>query len=138
MRPCVKKVASGDNGDRKSGQVLRQNADLTLPGLQREIASARRLLDGHISNVRINARIFHERGQVAPRDLCRGLPFGGKSGCLAAMHTPPSPCDGTCRIDPVTQWCLGCKRTLAEIADWPMLRPQEKRAILNQLGQRQT
>ncbi|MDP3907572.1 DUF1289 domain-containing protein [Novosphingobium sp.] len=49
------------------------------------------------------------------------------------MHTPPSPCDGTCRIDPVLHWCQGCKRTLTEIADWPILRPREKRAILSQL-----
>lgn len=56
-----------------------------------------------------------------------------KSGCVAAMLQPPSPCDGTCRIDPVSQWCLGCKRTLNEIADWPILKPREKRAILNQL-----
>ena len=49
------------------------------------------------------------------------------------MHQPPSPCDGTCRIDPVLQWCQGCKRTLNEIADWPILTPREKRAILNQL-----
>ncbi|GGZ89540.1 DUF1289 domain-containing protein [Novosphingobium arvoryzae] len=53
------------------------------------------------------------------------------------MHQPPSPCDGTCRIDPVRQWCQGCKRTLNEIADWPILKPREKRAILNQLPLRQ-
>ena len=35
MRPCVKKAASGDFGDRKSGQVWRGNADLTLRGLRR-------------------------------------------------------------------------------------------------------
>lgn len=30
-----------------------------------------------------------------------------------------SPCVGTCRIDPVTGWCLGCARSGAEIASWP-------------------
>ncbi|MCE2842087.1 MAG: DUF1289 domain-containing protein [Novosphingobium sp.] len=49
---------------------------------------------------------------------------------------PDSPCDGTCRIDQATGWCLGCKRTLNEIADWPMLRPQDKHAILRQLKDR--
>lgn len=52
------------------------------------------------------------------------------------MRGPDSPCDGTCRIDQVTGWCLGCKRTLNEIADWPMLRPPEKHAILRQLKER--
>ncbi|MEO6716270.1 MAG: DUF1289 domain-containing protein [Novosphingobium sp.] len=52
------------------------------------------------------------------------------------MRDPPSPCDSTCRIDPATSWCLGCRRTLREIADWPMLNPAEKRALLEQLQQR--
>ena len=52
------------------------------------------------------------------------------------MRHPPSPCDSTCRIDPATGWCLGCKRTLREIADWPMLTPQEKRTLLEGLARR--
>jgi predicted Fe-S protein YdhL (DUF1289 family) len=49
------------------------------------------------------------------------------------MYHPSSPCTSICRIDPRTGWCEGCKRTLNEIADWPMLKPAEKRAILAQL-----
>jgi predicted Fe-S protein YdhL (DUF1289 family) len=49
---------------------------------------------------------------------------------------PPSPCDGTCRIDDATGWCRGCKRTLEEIADWPMLTPREKREVLARLAGR--
>jgi predicted Fe-S protein YdhL (DUF1289 family) len=52
------------------------------------------------------------------------------------MHTPPSPCNSICRIDPVTGWCLGCKRTLGEIADWPMLSVREKRELLQRLPER--
>jgi predicted Fe-S protein YdhL (DUF1289 family) len=52
------------------------------------------------------------------------------------MQGPPSPCNGTCRIDHLTGWCRGCKRTTAEIADWPRLGPQGKQAILRQLRQR--
>lgn len=53
------------------------------------------------------------------------------------MHEPPSPCDRTCRIHHATGWCLGCKRTLREIADWPMLSPREKRELLAVLSLRQ-
>lgn len=53
------------------------------------------------------------------------------------MREPPSPCDRTCRIDPASGWCLGCKRTLSEIADWPMLSAGEKRRLLAVLGRRQ-
>ena len=52
------------------------------------------------------------------------------------MHTPPSPCNSVCRIDPETGLCLGCKRTLEEIADWPMLSGGEKRALLERLKSR--
>lgn len=50
--------------------------------------------------------------------------------------TPPSPCVSVCRIDPANSLCLGCKRTLEEIADWPMLRNGEKRAVLERLQAR--
>ena len=52
------------------------------------------------------------------------------------MKHPPSPCNGICRIDPVSNGCLGCKRTLREIADWPMLDAREKRAVLRGLAGR--
>lgn len=52
------------------------------------------------------------------------------------MHTVPSPCNQICRIDAATSFCLGCKRTLTEIADWPMLGNGEKRALLKVLEQR--
>ena len=46
---------------------------------------------------------------------------------------PHSPCNSICKIDPASGWCLGCKRTLEEIADWPMLRAAEKQAVLERL-----
>lgn len=49
---------------------------------------------------------------------------------------PPSPCISICRIDPATGWCEGCKRTLEEIADWPILNANEKRQVLNTLEER--
>jgi uncharacterized protein len=55
---------------------------------------------------------------------------------MQSFNQPPSPCDGTCRLDSATGWCMGCKRTLHEIADWPMLSPKEKRAVLVRLRNR--
>lgn len=52
------------------------------------------------------------------------------------MRQPPSPCNGVCRIDPASGWCLGCARTLGEIADWPMLSIREKEAVLRALAER--
>jgi predicted Fe-S protein YdhL (DUF1289 family) len=66
-----------------------------------------------------------------------GIASAGHS-CLTdkVNANPPSPCDGTCRIDRTSGHCEGCKRTLNEIADWPMLKPAEKRAVLARLPAR--
>ncbi len=44
-----------------------------------------------------------------------------------------SPCIGVCRLDPQTQVCVGCGRTIAEIAAWPSLGADERRAIVARL-----
>ena len=48
-----------------------------------------------------------------------------------------SPCTGVCAIDPATATCLGCRRTLAEIAEWLQLSDDEKRTVLEQLSARE-
>ncbi|MEO6092658.1 MAG: DUF1289 domain-containing protein [Novosphingobium sp.] len=52
------------------------------------------------------------------------------------MRDVPSPCTGVCRIDEANGNCVGCRRTLEEIADWPRLSPKGKRAVLARLEQR--
>jgi predicted Fe-S protein YdhL (DUF1289 family) len=49
-----------------------------------------------------------------------------------------SPCVAVCLIDPKTGLCLGCGRTLPEIARWPRLDGAERRAIMSSLAQRMT
>ena len=49
---------------------------------------------------------------------------------------PASPCIGVCRLDPVERSCLGCGRTIEEIARWPAASPEERRAILARLAAR--
>ncbi|MGO8865738.1 MAG: DUF1289 domain-containing protein [Alphaproteobacteria bacterium] len=44
-----------------------------------------------------------------------------------------SPCIGVCRLDPKGRLCLGCRRTLKEIAAWPGLAPEERARILASL-----
>ena len=41
----------------------------------------------------------------------------------------PSPCNSICRIDSATGWCLGCARTLPEIAAWAGLDDPGKRQV---------
>jgi len=58
------------------------------------------------------------------------------------MHrlTPPepgqpvgSPCSNVCRIDPASGWCLGCRRSIDEIAAWSTLDDAARRRIWLQL-----
>ena len=49
-----------------------------------------------------------------------------------------SPCTKVCVMDAENRYCLGCKRTLDEIARWGSMSEIERRTILAQLPQRQT
>jgi predicted Fe-S protein YdhL (DUF1289 family) len=44
-----------------------------------------------------------------------------------------SPCNKTCVMDAEQRYCLGCKRTLPEIAAWGSMTNKEQRAVLKQL-----
>ncbi len=58
------------------------------------------------------------------------------------LHAPgqgediPSPCVNVCALHPITGWCLGCYRTLEEIAGWRDFSADEKRAVLAHLASR--
>lgn len=47
-----------------------------------------------------------------------------------AVSPVASPCIGVCRIDPGTGWCVGCLRSLDEIAAWGTLDDAAKRHVL--------
>lgn len=47
-----------------------------------------------------------------------------------------SPCVGVCQLD-ARQCCRGCGRTLDEIAEWPLARPDRQQAIVAAARQRQ-
>jgi predicted Fe-S protein YdhL (DUF1289 family) len=41
-----------------------------------------------------------------------------------------SPCTKICTLDPARTYCLGCFRTLSEIATWSGLPPGAQRAVV--------
>jgi hypothetical protein len=47
-----------------------------------------------------------------------------------------SPCVNVCQIDPQTGYCMGCMRTIDEIADWLEMTNEEKQQVLDRLEQR--
>jgi predicted Fe-S protein YdhL (DUF1289 family) len=48
-----------------------------------------------------------------------------------------SPCTSVCMIDHATGLCVGCYRTLDEIAGWSDLSTEQKRTVLANLETRQ-
>jgi len=49
-----------------------------------------------------------------------------------------SPCVKVCAIDPTTGWCLGCGRSMAEIASWSTLAPERRRAVMADIETRKS
>jgi predicted Fe-S protein YdhL (DUF1289 family) len=49
-----------------------------------------------------------------------------------------TPCIAVCFIDPATSLCLGCGRTLPEIAQWHKMGSAARREVMEVLPQRMT
>lgn len=49
---------------------------------------------------------------------------------------PVSPCVGVCAVNPATQLCDGCFRTLAEIEQWWDYTPAQKQTVLAEIEER--
>ena len=52
-------------------------------------------------------------------------------------RAPVSPCVGVCVLDAGSHYCIGCARTIEEIAQWPRLSAEEKRRVMAELTGRQ-
>jgi predicted Fe-S protein YdhL (DUF1289 family) len=53
--------------------------------------------------------------------------------CLAAIQTP---CVQICVVDPLSALCIGCGRSVAEIAAWGAMSEPERTEIMAGLGER--
>lgn len=52
------------------------------------------------------------------------------------MSTISSPCQQVCAVDGRTGLCVGCGRTLAEIAGWTGYSEAQRQAIMRELAAR--
>ena len=48
----------------------------------------------------------------------------------------PSPCVGVCQINASTKYCLGCWRSLKEVAHWSRYSNDEKETLMTELTER--
>ncbi|SEO95705.1 DUF1289 domain-containing protein [Aquisalimonas asiatica] len=53
---------------------------------------------------------------------------------MSTASYPESPCVGLCQMDGQRRYCMGCGRTLNEIATWSRMSVDEKRAVLERVG----
>lgn len=61
-------------------------------------------------------------------------PWGARDYVSEMSSAPiPSPCIKVCAVSGRTGFCIGCGRTLAEIAAWGDLSDAERQAILTKL-----
>ena len=47
-----------------------------------------------------------------------------------------SPCIKVCVVDPATGFCIGCQRTIDEIAGWSAMTPEARRLVMADLPSR--
>ena len=64
---------------------------------------------------------------------CHPLHRFGDDETEACLETP---CIDICEIDAGTGLCLGCGRSLDEIASWAEMSPSERRAVMTTLPAR--
>ena len=62
--------------------------------------------------------------------------FEARLAAIDPAQPTPSPCINVCRIDAATSRCLGCRRTLDEIAAWSRMDDAARRAVWAQLPAR--
>jgi predicted Fe-S protein YdhL (DUF1289 family) len=62
--------------------------------------------------------------------------FETRLAAIDPAQPTPSPCINVCRIDAATDRCLGCRRTLDEIAAWSRMDDAAKRAVWARLPAR--
>lgn len=67
-----------------------------------------------------------------PRDLLASLAAYVREG----EPNVPSPCVSVCRMDPATDQCQGCLRTIPEIAGWRSMDDAGKRAVWERIEER--
>jgi hypothetical protein len=53
-----------------------------------------------------------------------------------SVTVPSTPCVRICVVDPLSALCVGCGRTVAEIAAWPAMSETDRVAVMADLDAR--
>jgi hypothetical protein len=70
---------------------------------------------------------FRTAVPIFPGESCRPIGF---------RPVIESPCNRVCTLDPASNLCLGCGRSLDEIARWTQMTDAERARVLAEAGRR--
>ena len=59
-----------------------------------------------------------------------------RRSALSGVAVIESPCNKVCTLDPVSGLCIGCGRSLDEIARWAQMSDAERARVMAELGAR--
>ena len=74
------------------------------------------------------------KGAAGPPQGAR--PPGGEASEARSGGETPSPCTSVCTLDASRAYCIGCLRTIDEIAAWSTLDEDARRGIVASLPER--
>lgn len=55
---------------------------------------------------------------------------------MTSVTNVPSPCIDICDLDRTGEYCIGCGRSLDEIAGWQAMGDRERQAVVDRLAAR--
>jgi predicted Fe-S protein YdhL (DUF1289 family) len=64
------------------------------------------------------------------------FPGDSKRSASSGVSVIESPCNKVCTLDPISGYCVGCGRSLDEIARWAQMSDAERTRIMSELGHR--
>jgi len=62
--------------------------------------------------------------------------FGRRERGLEEVMTLETPCTRICTLDPRSEHCIGCGRSLQEITQWTRLSADERSRVMQRLPER--
>jgi predicted Fe-S protein YdhL (DUF1289 family) len=81
--------------------------------------------------------LSNQGGKAGPVTIATQL--RAKAQAIPTLEGPvPSPCISLCRMDPNTELCIGCYRTLDEIMVWSRATDIDKKAVWQRIEHRLT
>ena len=127
---CDSKPPQSNSGTTPPAVGAAKKLSAVASTMTRNIRSSLSVIDA-----RPNSAPLHAPSQ--PFHYCSALAPPNGHAMLSVVSEPTtSPCIHVCAVSGATGLCIGCGRTLKEIASWGALSEEQRRAIMSELPAR--